>query len=416
MTLAEAFLADVDTINGTLSANGRLGGTLVKPEYTGRVVLDAPELRADKLPLPITGGRITANVAGQRMTLNGEVLSNDGVIGVAGRGFIDPENWNVVVNLTGKELTIQSAPVQQATVNHDIQIVANTRRVSITGDIDIPDAVIDVAELPEGAATVSSDVVILEDIEQSTSDTAVAEEKRPDFNVAMLIEISLGDDVRLSAYGLNANLTGDFDVRVRGDRPTQLGGDIQVVNVILKKYGQDLEANGQILFVGPIDSTRLAIDAEREIETEDRMAGLRIQGTVAQPEITLYTDPADKSQDAILSYIVLGRDINQASNQEADLLATAALALAVRGSQSVGSGIADKLGVEEFGLETRGSGDSTELVVSGRLNDRVLLRYGRGVFDAQSTLYLRYDLTKQLYLEAAQGAQRAVDLFYSFSF
>jgi len=414
VSLAEAFLPDFDTVDGTLSANGRLGGTLVAPEYNGRVVLDAPELRSQSLPLPITGGRLTANIAGQRMTLDGDVLSNEGVIAVDGRGFLDPENWNVDINLTGKELIVQSDPVQEATINHEIQIVANTRRVSIIGDIEIPEAVIDVAELPEGAATVSSDVVIIEDVEPSEPESA--DDNGPGLNTAIAIEISLGDDVRLSAYGLNANLTGDINVRVRGDRPPQLGGEIQVVNGIFKKYGQDLEANGQILFVGPVDSTRLAIDAEREIETEDRTAGLRIQGTVAQPEITLYTNPADKSQDAILSYVVLGRDINQASDQEADLLAAAALALAVRGGQSVGGDIAGKLGVEEFGLQTRGSGDDTELVVSGRLNDRLLLRYGRGVFDAQSTLYLRYDLTKQLYLEAAQGARDAVDLFYSFSF
>jgi len=138
---------------------------------------------------------------------------------------------------------------------------------------------------------------------------------------------------------------------------------------------------------------------------------------VASPEITLFTDPADKNQDAILSYIILGRDINEASDQEADLLQTAALALAVRGGRSLGGGVASALGVQEFGLETRGSGDDTELVVTGRINDRLLLKYGRGVFDSQNTLYLRYDLTKKLYLEAATSAvQNAADLFYSFSF
>jgi translocation and assembly module TamB len=75
------------------------------------------------------------------------------------------------------------------------------------------------------------------------------------------------------------------------------------------------------------------------------------------------------------------------------------------------------LGVEDFAFETRGNGDDTELVVSGRLNDRLLVRYGRSVFQPLSILYLRYDLTKKLYLEAAQSSlERAVDLFYSFSF
>ena len=167
-----------------------------------------------------------------------------------------------------------------------------------------------------------------------------------------------------------------------------------------------------------MNQTRLDIDAVREIDSDDvdRTAGLRIQGTVASPEITLFTDPSDKSEDAILSYIVLGRDINEASDQEANLLATAALALTVKGGRNIAGGIANALGVEDFALETKGSGNDTELVVSGRLNDRLLLRYGQSVFDPTSTLYLRYDLTKKLYLEAAKGTEDAVDLFYSFSF
>jgi translocation and assembly module TamB len=138
---------------------------------------------------------------------------------------------------------------------------------------------------------------------------------------------------------------------------------------------------------------------------------------VASPEIVLFTEPGDKPQDSILSYIVLGRDIKETTDQEANLLATAALALTVKGGRSLAGGIASALGVQDFAFETRGRGDDTELVVSGRLNDRLLLRYGRSVFQPISTLYLRYDLTKKLYLEAAQSSlEQAVDLFYSFSF
>ncbi|MFK7857879.1 MAG: translocation/assembly module TamB domain-containing protein [Granulosicoccus sp.] len=411
--IAKAFLPDFDEVSGTLSAEGQIGGTLTAPEYNGNIILASPILQAEILPLPITGGNIIARINGQSMTLDGQILSNEGRIVVGGRGSLDPQNWSANVTLKGEQLNVQSDPLQSSIVNHDVRIEANARRVSVTGDIDIPLAVIDVAELPQGAATVSSDVVIIEDIEEE----AVPVDVNSNLNTNVALDVSLGDEVSLSAYGLTANLTGDMDVRIRGARPPQLGGEIRVVDGIFKKYGQDLQANGQIIFVGPVEGTRLAIDAVREIEIEERTAGLRIQGTVATPEITLFTDPSDKSQDAILSYIILGRDINEASDQEADLLQTAALALAVKGGSSIGGGVANALGVKEFGLETRGSGDNTELIVSGRINDRLLLRYGRGVFDAQNTLYLRYDLTKKLYLEAATSAvQNAADLFYSFSF
>lgn len=415
LEIAKAFLPDFDEVSGTLSAAGKLGGVLSAPQYNGNVVLDSPILEAEILPLPITGGRVVARINGQSLALEGQILSNDGQIGVTGRGTLDPQNWNADVTLTGENLSIQSDPLQESNVNHNIRIEANPRRLSVSGDVDVPFAVIDVAELPQGAATVSSDIVVIEDIEEETA----ADEAKSELNMSVALDISLGDEVSLSAYGLTANLTGDMDLQIRGSRPPQLGGEIRVVDGIFKKYGQDLEANGQIIFVGPVEGARLDIDAIRLIENEEpeREAGLRIQGTVATPEITLFTNPADKNQDAILSYIILGRDINEASDQEADLVQTAALALAVRGGKSIGGGLANALGVKEFGLETRGSGDNAELIVSGRINDRLLLSYGRGVFDSQSTLSLRYDLTKKLYLEAAtSAAESAADLFYSFSF
>ena len=414
LAVAEPFFPDVDVMDGMLSASGTLAGTIAAPLYNGTVTLDSPLVQTELLPLPITGGSITATVAGQRMTMRGDLLSNKGSVNVSGRGVLDPQKWNVDVSLTGEQLIIQREPLDTATVNGDIRIVVNNRRMSVTGSVDMPEADINVAELPEGAVTISNDVVFIDEVEEENPDLVAA---RSNPNLSVLIDVTLGDKVSLSAYGLDAKLTGDMEVRIRGDRPLQLGGEIRVVDGIYRQYGQNLTANGEILFVGDVESTRLNIDAVRDISNEDRTAGLRIQGTASKPDITLFTEPSDKSEDAILSYVVLGRDINEASDQDADLLSTAALALAVRGGRTVGSGVASRLGVRDFGLETRGNGDDTELLVSGRLNDRLLLRYGHGVFDAANTLYVRYDLTKKLYLEAAQSVQEAVlDLFYSFSF
>lgn len=421
VSVAKAFLPDFDVIDGTLNINGKLSGDVTDPRFDGEIVLDKPIVRAEILPLPITGGKIVTTVKGRRAFIDGSLASNEGSIEIAGTAnWRQLSAWSASVTLTGDNLNIQSDPVQESHVNHKIRINAAPERIQVSGTVEIPRAVIDVAELPQGAARVSSDIVVIEDIDESVQATAVeAKSTSSSMQILLDVDVTLGDDVELSAYGLNANLTGDMSIRQKSPNPPQLGGEIAVVDGIYKQYGQNLEANGQILFVGPVNQTRLAIDAVRNIEGEavERVAGLRIQGTVASPETALFTEPADKQQDSILSYIVLGRDINEASDQEANLLASAALALTVRGGRSIAGGIASALGVQDFAFETRGNGDDTELVVSGRLNDRLLLRYGRSVFQPLSTLYLRYDLTKKLYLEAAQSSlEQAVDLFYSFSF
>lgn len=416
LDILETFLPEFDQVSGSISASGALSGRPTAPKFDGSVTLDDPVLRGELLPLPVTGGQVVAKFSGETLELDGKILSEAGFVNVEGSGSLKKAGWSTEARLFGEGLRIVTDPVQDSIVNPDINISANAKLINISGDIYIPAATIDVEELPEGAATVSSDVIIVEDEQaESVADSDIDSDK-PDIGISVDLNVALGDKVDLSAYGLSARLEGDLDVLMRTPNPLQLGGEITVVDGIYKQYGQDLSASGQILFVGPVDNTRLAIDAVREITSEDRKAGLKIQGTAKNPQITLFTEPSDKSQDAILSYIVLGRDINEASDQDANLLAAAALALTVRGGRNVAGGIASALGVEDFALETKGTGDDTELLVSGRLNDRLLLRYGRGVFGAQNTLYLRYDLTQKLYLEAAQGAEQAVDLFYSFSF
>ena len=147
------------------------------------------------------------------------------------------------------------------------------------------------------------------------------------------------------------------------------------------------------------------------------MAGLHVEGPIASPEVTLFTDPADKTQESILSYIVLGRDLGSGqSTEESTLLAQAALALTIRQGRGFATGFAETLGISDFQIDAAGSGNDTQVIVSGRLSRKLLLRYGRSVFSPDQTLFLRYDISKRLYLEAAQGVERAVDVFYSFSF
>ena len=425
--VAQAFAPDLDEIGGTLSANGTLSGEATDPRFDGRVVLDSPTVRGQALPLEITGGQVVTTVRGKRADIGGEVLAGGGRVDVDGSADWAREAWRADVTLKGDDLNVATDPLLESSVNHDITIRARPGDIRVAGTVDIPMADIDVADLPAGAATLSDDIVVIEDEEAAEAELAAAGgdldgvgavDPPGETSLRVDVDVTLGDDVNLNAYGLVARLTGDIGIGLRSPNPVQLAGEVQVVDGIFRQYGQNLEASGRVLFVGPVPATRLDIEAIRRIESgqNDRIAGIRIGGDVEEPEIELFTDPADKSDESILSYIVLGRDIGETSDQEANLLATAALALTVKGGKAFGQGIADSLGIEEFGLETRGKGDDTELVVSGRLNDRLLLKYGQSVFEAQKTLYLRYDLAKNLYLEAAQGVNRAVDLFYEFSF
>ena len=413
----KAFLPEFEKIGGTVNTRGKLSGNLSEPRFNGQVVLNEPIAQADSLPVQLDGGRVVFNVDGKRAKISGTLICGDGYVALGGdANWIELDNWRADLQLGVDNVNVQFDPVTDSSVNTSLRVALTPGKVQITGDVDVPMARIEVAEIEQGAVVLSNDVIIIEDEEIRAAEEQQAKEAS-EYQVNVNLSVALGNDVSMEAFGLKAKLGGDMRVSMRPPRPVQLGGEVTIIEGIYKKYGQDLKVtDGQVLFVGPVDNTRLSMEAVREINGEERIAGLRVSGAIKEPAVTLFTEPADKSQDSILSYVLLGRDVNVASDEEQNFLATAALALTLQGGRGRATQLAESLGVEDFALESRGQGSKTEVVVSGRLNDRLLVRYGRSVFTAGNTLYLRYDLTRKLYLEAAQGIARAVDVFYSFSF
>jgi translocation and assembly module TamB len=117
------------------------------------------------------------------------------------------------------------------------------------------------------------------------------------------------------------------------------------------------------------------------------------------------------AEQQALSYLVLGRPMGS-SGEDSNMLGQAALALGLAGGVRLTGGIAQLLGLRDFELDTQGSGLTTSVVASGRISERLSLRYGVGVFEPANTLALRYELSRRLYLEAASGLASSLDLFY----
>lgn len=414
----KAFLPDYDEISGQISAKGKLSGELLDPLYNGDVVLSSLVVRSKKLPVAIDDGKLTALITGKRTQIDGQLNSGDGTIGVSGSANWRNDTYRADIKINAKQLNVVQEPLTSSTVNAKLTVSATPARVRVRGNVDVPAAAINIKELPRSAATLSEDVIVVEDVYAQTQEEQ--KKKAAATNLDLKVNVNLGDNVTLAGYGMNASLTGNMSLAQSSPNPMQFGGEVTIVSGIYKQYGQDLKiTDGQVLFVGPIDQTTLNIDAVREVEAGSRIAGLHIDGRIEDPEISLFTEPADKTQESILSYIVLGRDIGDNSSQEKNLLAAAAIALTVKGGNAITDNLAESLGIQEISIDARGRDDTTELVVSGQVNDRLLLRYGQSVFDDSYTLYLRYDLAKQLYLEAAGGAAgvtKAIDIVYSFSF
>ncbi len=399
------FFPKLKTLAGVVNASGKIEGTLKKPAYIGKVVLGNLTIESPSLPIGVENGDIEFDLDGEQGVFQGGWQTGGGPVTLSGSA-----DWSRAIEadltIAGENLAVQYPPVIDAEVSPDVTIKIRPQRIDINGKIGIPQGRIKLKELPENATALSSDVVIVDESgELETTDSAWV------VNTNLLL--TLGRDVRLSGFGLRALLTGELRIIQAKSGEPEAYGEIFVVEGTYKGYGQDLETQGgRIVFVGPLDSTALEIDAVRK--TDDVTAGLQIRGTVDRPDISLFSEPPQSEEDT-LAYIVLGRPTLR-SEAEGSVLASAALSLGVKGGRGIATKIAKKLGIREFEVEASEQGGQSQVVFSGRLLPNLTMRYGVGVFTPESTWTLRYDLTEKFYIETIQGLESSLDIFYSFDF
>ncbi len=401
LSVARPFVPMVEKLTGRLNGSGTLAGTLLAPQVNGNLLLSDGEISGPELPMDLEALQLQAVIAGETVQLNGGWKS-----GKTGQGTLSGNiAWGqaLVVDLAlkGTQLPVTVEPYAKLEMAPDLKISVKDDKLAIVGKVLVPKGEITVRELPPSTVKVSDDTVI---VGQQT------EEGKPPMAMAMDIDVVVGQDkLSFAGFGLTANLQGHVHI---GDN-MDTRGELWLNDGRYRAYGQRLTVRrARLLFAGPIDQPYLDIEAIRQ--TDDVIAGIRLSGSAEQPTTQIFSEPA-MSQEQALSYLVLGRPLST-NGEDNNMLAQAALGLGLMGSSGVTSGLAKNLGIQDFQLDTEGSGNATSVVASGNISEKLSLRYGVGVFEPANTIALRYKLSKKVYLEAAGGVASSLDIFYKRDF
>ncbi|MGO3896952.1 MAG: translocation/assembly module TamB domain-containing protein, partial [Psychrobacter sp.] len=78
--------------------------------------------------------------------------------------------------------------------------------------------------------------------------------------------------------------------------------------------------------------------------------------------------------------------------------------------------IGQAFGLQGLTVDASGSSEDTNVNVTGYVTPDLYIRYGVGVFNAESTLSARYQLTRRIYVEASSATENAIDVVYSWRF
>lgn len=401
LAVARPFVPMVEKLAGTLNGSGRISGGLLAPQVNGSLALSGGEVSGPELPISLQDLQLQALIAGENVQLSGGWKS-----GKAGQGSLNGNiAWGqalvVDLSLKGSQLPVTVEPYAVLDVAPDLKISMKDDKLAIAGKVHVPKGEITVRELPPSTVKVSDDTVII---------GHQTEEGKAPMAMAMDIDVVVGEDkLSFTGFGLTANLQGHVHI---GDN-MDTRGELWLNDGRYRAYGQRLTVRrARLLFAGPIDQPYLDIEAIRQ--TDDVIAGIRLSGSAEQPTTQIFSEPA-MSQEQALSYLVLGRPLST-TGEDNNMLAQAALGLGLMGSSNITGGLAKNLGVEDFQLDTQGSGNTTSVVASGNISERLSLRYGVGVFEPANTIALRYKLSKKVYLEAASGVASSLDIFYKRDF
>ncbi len=414
--LSLAFLQPVfnefSKFDGLLSANLRAEGAVTNPAIYGNLAVDALQLTGQQAPLELTKASLLASFRGFAASLNSDWQTPEGQLNVTGdANWLTPDAWFSQLEVRGDKLQLQLMDAD-LTVSPQLKLTASPHSGQITGSIDVPAGSIRFNSLPEDAVRVSDDEIILSKTNTTSAKSAWA--------LTSDIRLKIGEQVRLSAFGLKTRLQGDLRVQQQGLVPT-LHGQVQLKDGSFRAYAQDLKLRkGRLTFNGPANQPLLAIEAIRNPEkTEDNViAGLRVNGLADSPLIEVFSEPS-KPQANALAYLLMGRDIGSSAGDGA--VTAGLIGIGIANSGKLVGAIGEAFGISDLSLDTAGSGDKSKVTVSGYLSSRLQVKYGFGILQQFAEFTVRYRLMRQLYLELSRledirGLKYSVDTLYQIEF
>lgn len=406
-------LPELETLEGIVSSNLNLSGTLADPQASGDITLRKGSILATANPTLIEDVDLNLTFGGKQAQIDGELKMGKGLAYIDGQ--LDWLNKQLKGNfdIKGKDLAVIQPPLAILSVGTDLNISFTDHSVDVKGDINVPTGHITIVQLPEGGVAVSKDVVFKDSLATQTS-------KATPLAVSAEVNLNIGDDLKVDGMGLDGKLLGKLELKQSPFRPPLLFGEIKVIDGSYKFMGQTLKIKaGEMQFIGPIDVPNLNIEAAREIKEEDVIAGVRITGTPMKPIVNLFSNPA-KEQAEILNYIVRGTGLNSNDvDQNSGLMMGAALTLSNQiGGGAIGNigntatGIIEKIGFSNVQLDAN---DDGRFAISGFIGEDLMVKYGIGVFNPGYEMTVRYYLLSQLYLETVSGTiEQSLDIYYSF--
>jgi len=411
LTILPLVVPDIQYIEGRKYSEYAISGAIGNPVIVGHSDITMSSVTLPRLGIELKDVKVSARSdKNHNINVTGEARSGDGRIAVNGK-MSDYRSADLLatMQIEGENFLAAKLPEISIEVSPKLTATLSKEALRLEGELGIPKALI---QILQSAATVSpsSDVVIMNGEEKTTKPAKK-------FEFSALVKVMLGHNVKLEGFGVSSRLRGEVVVREDPDGTTQGTGEITFAEGRYSAYNRELVIDsGRLTYASsPIENPIVAIKAMRKID-EKTNVGVYVTGHAQSPKVELFSEPAMDQSD-ILSYMVLGYPMSQATKSDGSTLSSAAGSIGLIGGELLAKQIADKFGIDDVKVTSDSTTQQTSLALGKYLSPRLYAQYAMGIGQAVNTFRIEYELTSRWVLKTeASSEQQGADLFYTIEF
>ncbi|OGT50697.1 MAG: hypothetical protein A3E84_00245 [Gammaproteobacteria bacterium RIFCSPHIGHO2_12_FULL_42_13] len=395
----------VHILSGKLDANLSITGTVKSPRIAGNLDLQNGSVFITHANLTLKNISAQLKGDGETAKLSVTAHSNNKPIQLLGEISLTHLPLSANFSLKMKEVQLLNSDEYSLFATTELDAKIQAPNILITGNIVIPTATIQPSDFEPTISLPTHDIVYI---------GKQGELIKAFWDIAMNINLRLGDKVNINASGVKARLSGDVQLKQNSGRDVFASGNVYIHDGTFSVYGKTLTLShdSYLSYTNALlENPELFIKATKTIQ-EVRSAGgilpgmfrsnlevgISLRGTVQAPKITFFSNQGDLSQADILSYILLGYKSSSNTPGNTDLMLHAVSAFNITsqgllGKENIASQIQQGLGLSEMGVESETTVDalgnpldsSSAFVVGKCLTKKLCLRVSVGIGYATET-------------------------------
>ncbi len=400
--LLPLFVPDIDRAVGRLTANLTLAGTPAAPLARGRIELGGGALDFYQTNLRMTGVRARADLLDDGLELDAAGQIGEGAFSAGGRVAWRERVMRGTLRFSGDRLRVADVPEAYIEASPELRFTIDDRDIGVAGTVTVPRARIEPRQLT-GSVLPSADEVL--------AGADAGPQAGAGYRIATDLRLTLGDNVRLNAFGLKGRLTGGVRLQALPDEVAVASGELEIDDGKYRAYNRELDVErGRLLFAGgPAADPGVDLRASKTVPGYE--VGVIARGRLRKPQLTLYSDPS-LPQTQIASLLLVGQTLDSLQSRDREALGSSRPDLVTQGGGILAGQLGRYIGLDEVSVQTDTDYDAS-LVLGKFLSPRLYVSYGISLTEAINTFKLRYTIGDRWVLTGEAGEAASADLLFT---